>query len=259
MLRKQSGVTVHLLGGFRFVVNGSPLPLPLGCQRLVAFLSLHDRPVQRTFVAANLWLEKQEERASANLRSALWRLGQLDSPVILAEGGTLALDPSVDVDLRDVQFEAYRLVGSGLPIAVLPERTLFDHDLLPDWYDEWLLFERERLHQLRLHALDLLSAAFISVGRTALAIDAACASIAGEPLRESAHRALISAHLAAGNRVEAARQYERFRVSLRDAVGMEPTEEMRRLLDDALAFAESSSAPRPVPPRVQGPGARGSR
>jgi DNA-binding SARP family transcriptional activator len=235
---RESAVTVHLLGGFRCLLAGEPFPLPLGSQRLLAFLALHDRPVQRSFVAANLWLEKDEARAAANLRSALWRLGQLDSSVVTAEGAALVLDAEVAVDVRDLQVEAYRLAGIA-SAGALPERVLFDHDLLPDWYDEWLLLERERVHQLRLHALDLLSVALVADGRHALAIDAACASIAGEPLRESAHRALIGAHLAAGNRVEAVRQYERFRVSLRDAVGMEPTDAIRRLLEDALAVAST--------------------
>lgn len=226
---------VELLGGFRCVVGGRPLALPLGCQRLVAFLALHDRPLQRVFVASSLWLDRDDHRASANLRSALWRLGQSEQPIVVVEGGALALHPCVETDVRRLTAEAYRLAGRDGTDGSLPPSQVFRLDLLPDWYDEWLVLERERLRQLRLQALDLLSAALVAAGSLTLAIDAACTSIAGEPLRESAHRALISAHLAAGNRVAAVRQYEQFRVVLRDAVGLEPTPEMRRLLDDALA------------------------
>lgn len=236
MSGRLSRATVHLMGGFRCSMDGSPFPLPLGCQRLIAFLSLRDRPVQRNFVAANLWLETEQGRACANLRSVLWRLSRLPFPLLSVDGSTLSINEDVSVDVRTLQAQAYRLDSVGRP-SPLPEGTLFHHELLPDWYDEWLLLERERIHQLRLHALDLLSIALVAEGRTALAIDAACASISGEPLRESAHRALITAHLAAGNRVEAVRQYERFRVSLLEAVGMEPTSEMRRLLSQALAEA----------------------
>ncbi|MGW2671050.1 AfsR/SARP family transcriptional regulator [Streptomyces sp. NPDC001272] len=84
---------------------------------------------------------------------------------------------------------------------------LFAGDLLPGWDDEWTLFERERLRQLRLHALESLSARLTSSGRHALALDAALTCVSIEPLRESAHRAVVAVHLAEHNAVEAVSQY----------------------------------------------------
>ena len=82
-------------------------------------------------------------------------------------------------------------------------------DLLPDWYDDdWVLVEREQYHQLRLHALEAMCARLTSIGRFGQAVQAGLAAVQGEPLRESAHYILIKAHLAAGNRWEATRQYE---------------------------------------------------
>ena len=46
------------------------------------------------------------------------------------------------------------------------------------------------------------------------ALEAALAAVAGEPLRESAHRVLIKAHLAEGNVSEAIRQYHFYRTLL---------------------------------------------
>jgi DNA-binding SARP family transcriptional activator len=80
-------------------------------------------------------------------------------------------------------------------------------ELLPDWYDDWVVIERERHRQLRLHALEQLSARLSADGRHAAATEAGLAAIASEPLRESAHRVLIAVHLAEGNRGEALRQY----------------------------------------------------
>ncbi len=72
-------------------------------------------------------------------------------------------------------------------------------DLLPDWYDDWVLVERERLRQLRLHALERLAERAIGEARYGQAIDIALTAIQADPLRESAHRMLIRAHAAEGN------------------------------------------------------------
>ena len=53
--------------------------------------------------------------------------------------------------------------------------------------------------------------------------------MAGEPLRESAHRAVMHAHLAEGNRVEALRQYALYRRVVVDQLGVKPSVEMQRL------------------------------
>ena len=91
------------------------------------------------------------------------------------------------------------------------------------WYDEWLLLERERLRQMRLHALEALAEQLVIAGDLPAAVHAALAAVAIDPLRESAHRALIRAHLAEGNRVEALRQLARLRHLLREELGVEPS------------------------------------
>lgn len=231
------GVQLRLLGGFRCEVGGEPQHLPLACQRVIAFLALHDGPLQRPYVAANLWLDKNENRATANLRSALWRLGKLAEPVVTCDGTSVSLGDEVAIDVRRLADAAYRIADDPFEgedgASLVPELGLFGHDLLPDWYDDWLVLERERLRQMRLHALDRLSASLLATGRVALAIDAACTSIAGEPLRESAHRALIAAHLVAGNRAEAVRQYERCERILADELGMAPSPQLRVLVGES--------------------------
>jgi len=67
-------VTLGLLQGFRLEHEGGNSELPLGIQRLVAFLAIHNRPLLRLFVAGSLWIDSSEEHANANLRTALWRL-----------------------------------------------------------------------------------------------------------------------------------------------------------------------------------------
>ncbi len=59
---------------------------------------------------------------------------------------------------------------------------------------------------------------------------AGLAAVAGEPLRESAHRALISAYLAEGNPGEAVRQYRRYCAILHKELRLEPSAQMTALL-----------------------------
>jgi DNA-binding SARP family transcriptional activator len=115
------------------------------------------------------------------------------------------------------------LDGSATSAGWSTVRALAGDDLLVGWYEEWLLLERDRLRQMRLHALEALSGQLVAAGDTPAAVHAAFAAVAVDPLRESAHRALIRAHLAEGNRVEAVRQLARLRHVLREELGVEPS------------------------------------
>ena len=101
---------------------------------------------------------------------------------------------------------------------------------MPDWYDDWLLIERERFRQLRLHALEALCSYLADRGLFAAAAQAGLSAVAGEPLRESAHRALITAHLLEGNFSEAMRQYRIYSQILQTQLGLEPSEAIRQLV-----------------------------
>ena len=107
----------------------------------------------------------------------------------------------------------------------------FAADLLPSWYDDWVIVERERLRQIRVHSLEELSRRLVVVHRYGDAIDAALAAIAADPLRESAHRRLIEAHLAEGNLSEAIRQYKAYAGLLSSQLGIEPSPALDRLVD----------------------------
>jgi DNA-binding SARP family transcriptional activator len=123
---------------------------------------------------------------------------------------------------------------SGSPCDPGDAETLrHSGDLLPDWYDDWVVIERERFRQDRLHALEALCGQLTEAHRFGEAIAAGAAAVAAEPLRESAHRALVAAHLAEGNRGEALRQYQVFRRLIRSNLHIEPTERMRSLIEPA--------------------------
>jgi DNA-binding SARP family transcriptional activator len=213
-------VSLSLLGSFEIHCHGRPVGLPKTAQRVVAFLGLHRRLLSRAQVAGSLWAESPDERAGASLRSALWRLGASGWDLVLATPQTLMLSPTVAVDHDDAVRRAHRLLGwedladQGRPLPAADERldwTALSAELLPGWYEDWVIIERERFNKLRLHALEALCLALAEAGRFGPAVEAGHAAVAADPLRESAHRCLVRAYLAEGNRADALRQYKLYR------------------------------------------------
>jgi DNA-binding SARP family transcriptional activator len=221
---------LQLLSCFELAFGDEVVILPPTVQRLVVFLTLRDRPLLRQYVAGTLWPETSEQRAGANLRSALWRLNQLEVRVVEAGGMSLQLASRVRVDLRDRTAQALLLLDADEPDVDGLDETVFAEDLLTDWYDDWLVIERERFHQLRLRALEFVCERLAACGKFARALDAGLAAVAGEPLRESAHRAVVRVHLAEGNRAEAVRQFQLYRELLHDQLGLEPSMHIIELL-----------------------------
>jgi DNA-binding SARP family transcriptional activator len=220
-------VALHLLAGFGVEVAGEEVPLPGSAKRVVAFVALHERPVLRTYVAGTLWLDSPEERAAGSLRSALWRIHRHAPELVVADGETLRLGPEVWVDLREAESQAHtELAGASSGIA--PDALTLD--LLPDWYEDWVLLERERFRQLRLRALESMCTRLAATGRLDEALEAGQLALVGEPLRESAHRALVSLHLTEGNKAEALRQFWLCRRLLHDQLGVEPSSLMLDLI-----------------------------
>jgi DNA-binding SARP family transcriptional activator len=227
------GIRLELLDGFELRRDGAAVRVPGGVQRLIAFLGLNQRRLARVFVAGNLWADANEQRAAAALRTALWRVGQLGDRLLIADAQSLRLDPEVHVDVLDSARVARQILEQrpGEVLAAGAWELLRDgHELLPDWYDDWVLIERERHRQLRLHALERVCERLSAAGRHAEATEAGVVAVASEPLRESAHRALIAAHLAEGNVGEALRQYELCRRLLRRDLDVEPSPALEALV-----------------------------
>lgn len=183
-----------------------------------------------------LWPEVTEEHARGSLRTTLWKLPRGDTPLIGACGDSLLVAPALRVDVHTLTRTALGVVqGCGPPLHARPPLGLLvGEDLLPGWDEDWILMERERLRQLRLHALDALAEALVRQGRPALAMEAAWAGVRAEPLRESAHRAVVAAHLAEGNVSEAVRHYDAFRRLLNEELGVEPSPRFARMLPERL-------------------------
>lgn len=226
-------VRLGLLGGFRLLVDTEDVPLPMNAQRLVCFLAIHDQPLLRSFVSGSLWGDSTDLRAGGSLRSALWRLRRATYPVVELTSDHIALAPTVAVDLREGEALAHRVLDPSQDLDDVAEvnEEVLSVDLLPDWIDDWVLMERESYHQLRLRALEALCRRLSAKGRFGQAVQAGLAAVSGEPLRESARHALVEAHLAERNVAAALREYDAFAQLLHEELGLDPSEDLRTLLE----------------------------
>ncbi|MCW2877336.1 MAG: transcriptional regulator, family [Sphaerisporangium sp.] len=234
-------IRVDLLGGFRLLAGGEQVTVSGGSERLLSFIALCGQAVPRTLMAGTLWPDRPDRRAYASLRSALARLEGAARQILDIGATEVRLNPGAGVDIDEARSLARRILDPGTPtpdhdLRAATVETL-SVDLLPGWYDDWVLHGAEEWHQLRLHALEALADHFILAGRFADAVAAAGVAVRAEPLRESSHAALIQAHLAQGNQAEALRDFERYEHLLDAELGLRPTPLVSELVAGLRAVA----------------------
>jgi DNA-binding SARP family transcriptional activator len=203
---------LRVLGSFELrTSDGADVGVGLAAdeRRLLAALAVS--PGMRTArgLASLLWPTLAADVALGTL------LGVQDSldGLIVERNGRLWLSERVEADLGHALglLRRWQQSPGELSSAELAELVdLLGHELLPSWSEAWVRQERASLHQVRMRALESLCARLTAQGEHELAIRAGSHVVAAEPLRQDARRALIEAHLAAGNVSEAVHQYEAF-------------------------------------------------
>jgi DNA-binding SARP family transcriptional activator len=193
-------------------------------------------------LAGVLWPDTTDVRAAANLRSALWRTRR-SAALIGGDSTRLTLNPLVDVDVHRLRGSAEdamlaRLRGTSGAIA-------FDLELLPDWYEDWVVAERERLRQVVLRSFSALVPRLVADGRAEEAIEIGLDVVRLEPLCETSQQSLIAAYLAAGDRAGALRQFEAHAALLREELGLAPSEATIGLVRHLVSWEPTRAGPPP--------------
>lgn len=231
-------IRISLAGGFELTRHGRIVDVAEPGQRVLAYLALNDRAVPRGELANVLWTDASPEHAAGSLRSALWRIRQLGDDIVASTMRALRLAADVRVDIREGVEWARRVADESHEARREDAAVASDGgDILPDWTENWVRVERERLRQLRLHALETLSGRLVAASRHGDALEVALIALRSAPLRESAHRAVIGVHLAEGNTCEALRHYETYRDLLRTSLGLEPSHLLRRMVESEATSA----------------------
>ncbi len=229
---------IQLLGGFRLTAAHLPVP-PLDSPRLqalLAYLVLHRTvPHARAYLAFQLWPDTTEPQAHANLRTLLHRLRHAlpDAGQFLhvdAQAVQWRADAPATLDVADFEralAEAQEAEPHGdqptLRRALAHAVERYRGDLLPGWYDDWVLRERERLLQRFLTALEQLILLLEQAGEYAAAIGHAQQLLRHDPLHEAAYQQLMRLHALSGNRARALRVYQTCATILERELGVAPS------------------------------------
>jgi DNA-binding SARP family transcriptional activator len=163
-------------------------------------------------------------------------LGPTAPDPIVAHGGRygwrLPDGVSLQVDVEDgdrLLAAARESLASGDHAAAYRDATRAADRLrgtfLAGRHGPWVDEQRDRLSDLLVAALEVASQAAADSGDAAAALALADDAVERAPLRESAHRARMGAHAAAGNRGEALLAYQRLRRVLADQLGVDPDAE----------------------------------
>lgn len=244
----------------------SPVELSAKAQELFSYLLIfRDRGHTREALGDLLWPEATYALAQKYLRQTLWQLqSALDGenivsehrcPLILLNPGWIRLNPQAGLWADLILFEdAFHLVrdtpaGQWTPeTAQVVEKAiqLYRGDLLETWYQDWCLYERERLQLTYLSMLDKLMSYCeaqqqyeqgITYGRLILRYDRA---------RESTYRQLMRLYYLAGERTTALHEYARCVAALDAELQIEPTQKTVALYEQIRADQlDAVSAPYP--------------
>lgn len=225
-------------------------------QELLAYLLLRrDQPHPRERLADVMWGESDTHEVRKGLRQALWKLQSVLKPTIWSDSGLAFLN--VDAEYVEINAGA----GFWLDVAVLEQAwtrvkgiagpdldavsagavtsavAVYRGDLLEGWYQDWCLFERERLQAMYLDLLHKLMGHAEASGAYDAGIEHGMAILRVDHARERTHRRLMRLRYLAGDRCGALRQYERCAAALREELGVTParrTDDLRaRICADA--------------------------
>lgn len=228
-----STVKLSLLGPFVLNVKDKPVRLPTRkAESLLAYLVLHREVHHRERIASMFWGDSPDELARRSLRTALASLRkELGENLIMSDRETIQLNPEfplwVDVDQMEKQAKQ---VISGDSQGIL-DPSLYQDDLLNDFYDEWILEERAYYRDLAVNALLRSAQSLRSEGEYSRTIALSQKILSLDPVNERAYQNLIFCYGALGDRSAALKSYEECAFQLQEILGVQPAEDTNTLYE----------------------------
>lgn len=221
---------LRLFGGFelRSTQGADTAPLGRKVRALLAYLALSpDVAWPRETLMALLWSDRGKEQARASLRQALTELRHaLGEPSPLHTGQDAVSLRSAGIAVDAAEFACLAKLGEWEQAAALYRGPLLDgHGVHDAAFEDWILVERTRLHDLAVDVLERLATS--QFGEAAIATAQHLLRL--DPAREATHRLLMRQYAAAGQRAQALRQYERCRELLHRELQAKPDAETERL------------------------------
>lgn len=228
-------------------------------QELLAYLLLYrERPHHREKLAALLWEDSSATQSKRYLRQTLWQLQSAlgdASSLLRLESDWIQIAETADFYLDVAHFERAYRHGQGIQGRDLTESqatalregvALFHGDLLENWYQEWCLFERERLQNIYLAMLEKLVSYCEANQRCDAGTAYATQILRCDPAHERTYRRLMRLHYLAGNRTMALRTYRRCVAALDEELGVPPGRRTRTLHEQIQTGRHPTSIAEPA-------------
>jgi DNA-binding SARP family transcriptional activator len=211
----------------------------------LAMLALeHRRPVSRDELADELWPGDVPDSWEVSVKALISKLRTVlrgVAPDVRLEGTVgfyqllVPSDTVIDVEIAASRIHAAEAAfrDGNIDAAAadaLVASMIGARPFLPGFDGPWATTTRARVAEIRLRALDLLSRVWIAKGEPGQAARDAEAILGLDPYREEAWRTLIRAHIERGDRAGAGHVYRRLAARLATDLGVEPSDETRRLI-----------------------------
>ncbi len=254
---------IELFGRFR-ITRGEKQITSVNTNRLqslLAFLVLHSDAAQsREHLAFLLWPDSAEAQSRTNLRQLLHHLRRaLPEGCYLLSADNHSVqwrrDPTCTIDadefgaaVTDAHSAAKRGDAHGELQSLERAADLYQDDLLPGLYDEWVHPVRDRYRREAAQVLGRLAALHETLGDYRAAIRCVERLVAQDPLGETHHQFLIRLLAAIHDRAGALRAYHQCMRTLRRELGVEPSAATRELFETVLKSEAAASAPAELPP-----------
>jgi DNA-binding SARP family transcriptional activator len=221
----------------------------------------HGRPVPRDVLADILWgdtppatWDKALSVLVSKLRGVLVESGVDGASALTAAFGCYQLDlpDGTWVDMLAAESATQEAEGflqtdepeSATAAAGVAE-SITRNPFLPGDDGPWVEEKRRELAEVRARALSALAEASLRTDSAAEAVRWAGLAVEAEPFSESGYRRLMEAHVAAGNRGEALRVYERCRRLLSEELGAYPSPETESIYRSLLEAPSGRAAGEP--------------
>ncbi|HZT43024.1 MAG TPA: SBBP repeat-containing protein [Chthonomonadaceae bacterium] len=251
---------IEMLGGLQVIREGQePLVFsPQQSSALLAYLALHfQKNHTREELIERLWSDEEAGDVQKKLRRSLYLLRQrFEQPpfeqadLLLTTSKTLGLDANlVSTDVQDFK-DALSAAASTNDLSLRQQYLaravgLYRGDLLPGFYQDCFLSERNRLSDLYTSALHLLTQVYEQAGDLERAIETARRTVALDPLMEEAHCTLMRLFAEMGQPSAVLRQYQELERVLKEAFGEQPSAATRQLMETLRERAQAN-VPRAV-------------
>lgn len=240
---------IRILGQFKLQAGDRPLEMPSRpAQSLLAYLALNAGVShRRERLASLLWPDSTDSNARGYLRQALWRIRKHFEASGVGWQDYLAIS-DINVSFKseaDYWLDAQQLLQSADNLSLgelIGAVELYQGELLPGFYDEWVLVERDRIQAAYSNRMGLLLERLIEAGRWDDVLYWGEEWIRLGHAPEPAFRALLAAHAAMGDQTMASATYQRCVDALDRELGLDPSPQTRQLYEQILRGEQSITA-----------------